>query len=165
MDTFQRSINSNVKKTDDDHLLVSSCLQDPEHSLHLELTVQVSTRTIETATASMSRAPLTRCLETLESLSQMEGLVIDRGIMKEMYSRLGGPKGCTHLTELLNDAIRLTSMILIGLSVGFQPELREILTEEEIIAMGREKLRNTCLVFADDEKGKSVGAASSRDSM
>jgi len=149
MDIFQRSIHSNVKKIDDDHLQVSSSLLDLEHSVHLDLAVRISTRTIEAVTASMSKAPFTRCSSALEGLSQLEGLIVDRGIIKEMRSRLGGPKGCAHLMELLTDAVRLTSMIFLGLSMGYQPKLKDTRTEEEIIAEGKKKLRNTCLVFAD----------------
>jgi len=105
---------------------------------------------IEAATASMSKAPLTRCFSALGSFSSLEGLSIERGIIKELHSRLGGPKGCTHLMELLNDVIRFTSMLLLGQSMGYQPKLKEILTEEEIIAEGMKKLRNTCFVFADE---------------
>lgn len=151
MDIFQRSIHSNVKKTDDDHLQVTSSLLDLEHSFHLELTVRISTSTIEAASASMSKAPLTLCFSTLGNFAQLEGLVIGRGIIKEIYSRIGGTKGCAHLMELLNDAIRLTSMLLLGQSVGYRPELKETQTEEEIIAEGKKKLRNTCLVFAESE--------------
>jgi hypothetical protein len=150
MDIFQRSIHSNVKKIDEDHLQVASSLLDLEHSFNLELTVRISTHAIEVAKASMSKAPLTRCFSALGSFSRLEGLTIDRGIIKEMRSRLGGPKGCAHLMELLNDAVRLTSMLLIGESVGYRPELRKTMTEEEIIAQGKNKLRNTCLVFADE---------------
>ncbi|MEN6486347.1 MAG: DUF2889 domain-containing protein [Syntrophobacteraceae bacterium] len=140
----------NAKKIDDDHLQVVSSLLDLEHSFHLELTVRVSTNKIEAATASMTKAPFTRCLATLENFAQLlEGLSIERGIIREMHSRFGGPKGCTHLMELLNDAVRFTSMLFIGQSVGYSPELKEILTEEEIIAEGRDRLRNTCFVFAD----------------
>lgn len=153
MDIFQRSIHLNAKKIDDDHLLVSSSLLDLEHSFHLDLTVQLSTRKIVSATASMSKAPLTQCLSALANFSQLEGLAIERGIIKEMHSRLGGPKGCTHLVELLTDVIRFTSMLLLGRIMGFQSNFKETMTEEEIIAEGKRKLRNTCIVFADDHGG------------
>jgi len=152
MDIFQRSIHSNVKKIDDDHLQVTSSLLDLEHSFHLELTIRISTRTIEIAKASMSMAPLTLCCSALDGFFRLEGLIIDRGIIKEMRSRLGGSKGCAHLMELLNDAVRLTSMLLIGDSVGYRPELKRTMTEEEIIAQGKKTLRNTCLVFASEEE-------------
>jgi hypothetical protein len=150
LDIFQRSIHLNAKKIDDDHLQVSSSLLDLEHSFHLEFTVRVSTHIIETAAASMSKAPLARCLSVPERFSQMEGLSIERGIIKELHSRFGGPKGCTHLMELLNDAVRFTSMLLLGQSLHYRPELKGIMTEDEIIESGKKKLRNTCLVFADE---------------
>jgi len=149
MDIFQRNIHLDAKKIDEDHLQVAGSLIDLEHSFHLELTVRVSTNIIETATASMSKAPLTRCFSALGSFAQLEGLPIERGIIREMHARFGGPKGCTHLMELLNDVIRFASMLLIGHSLGYKPELKEVMTEEEIIAEGKERLRNTCFVFAD----------------
>lgn len=150
MDIFQRSIHSNVKQADDDHLLVSSSLLDLEHSLHLELLVRVSTRTVETAKATMSKTPLTRCHEGVVSIPGLAGLTIDRGVMKEIHRRVGGPRGCAHMVELLADAVRLISMLLIGGSMSYWSELKQTMTEEEIVEAGREKLRNTCLVFADE---------------
>jgi hypothetical protein len=52
--------------------------------------------------------------------------------------------------ELLSDAIRFTSMLLLGHSMGYRPEYRDARPEDEIIAEGRKRLRNTCLVFADE---------------
>lgn len=150
MDIFQRTIHSNVKKVDDDHLVVTSSLLDLEHSLHLELRIRLSDRTIESARGSMSKVPLSRCLRGVDAIPGLAGVPIDRGVMKELQRRVGGPKGCAHMMELLADAIRLISMILIGNSLDYWGELKEHLTEEEIIAEGRHKLRNSCLVFADE---------------
>ena len=149
MDIFQRNIHLNAKKVDDDHLQVVSSLLDLEHSFNLEITVRISNHTIETVKVSITKAPFTRCLAALDHFARsLEGLCIERGIVKQIHSRLGGPKNCAHLLELLNDTVRFASMLLLGQSVGYHPEMKEVLTEEEIIAEGREKLRNTCLVFA-----------------
>ena len=99
---------------------------------------------------SISKAPLTKCYSVVDRFAQLEGLSIERGIIKEINSRLGGPKGCIHLMELLSDAIRFTSMLLLGHSMGYRPEYRDARSEDEIIAEGRKRLRNTCLVFADE---------------
>lgn len=150
MDIFQRSIHSNVKKTDDDHLLVTSSLLDLAHSIHLELRVRISTKTIESAKGSMSKTPLKRCLGGVDGIPQLAGLPIDRGVMREIHRRVGGARGCAHMVELLTDAIRLISMILIGNSVNYWDAMKEKnLSEEEIIAESMDILRNSCLVFAD----------------
>lgn len=150
MDIFQRSIHSNVKKTGDDTLLVTSSLLDLEHSFHLELEVAIATATIRSARASMSKAPLARCLGGVESIATLAGLRIGRGVIVEVNRRLGGPRGCAHLVELVTDAVRLVAMLLIGDSVGYWTELKATMSEEEIIAAGRKKLRDTCFVFADE---------------
>lgn len=152
MDSFERSIHLNARKLDDDRLQITSSLLDLEHAFLLELTVRISTQTIESAKATMNRAPLSRCFAAVERFSRLEGLSIKRGIIKEMHSRFGGPKGCIHLIELLNDAVRFTSMLLLGESLGYSPGMKENMTEEEIIAEGMKKLRNTCLVFADGQE-------------
>lgn len=151
MDIFQRSIHSNVKKPDDDHLRVTSTLLDLAHSFHLELFVCISTKTIESAKATMSKAPLTRCLKAVEGIPNLAGLHIDRGVMQEMQRRVGGARGCAHMVELLTDAIRLISMILIGNSVDYWGAMKERnMTEDEIVAESMEILRNSCLAFAEE---------------
>jgi len=150
VDIFQRSIHSNVKKLDDDRLLVTSSLLDLEHSFHLEMVVRVSTATIESAKGAMSKTPLTRCLRGTEGIPGLAGLSIGRGVVREIQRRLGGPRGCAHMVELIHDAVRLVSMLLIGDTVDYWGGLKESLSEEEIVARGREKLKNTCLVFAEE---------------
>ncbi len=151
MDIFQRSVHSNVKRLDGDRILVASSLLDLEHSFHLEMTVRVSTGEIEAAKGSMSKTPLSRCQKGAEGIPSLVGLRIDRGIIREVHQRLGGPRGCAHMVELINDAVRLVSMLLIGGKVDYWDELKKTMTEEEIVARGRERLRNTCLVFADED--------------
>ncbi|RMG90575.1 MAG: DUF2889 domain-containing protein [Candidatus Dadabacteria bacterium] len=150
MDIFQRSIHSNVKQVDPEHLLVTSTLLDLEHSFHLELLVRLPDGVIEDAKANMTKVPLTRCLSGAEGVRELVGLTIGRGIVREITKRLGGPRGCAHMVELITDAVRLVSMILIGASVNYWDELKKTMSEEEIVAQGKKRLRNTCLVFADD---------------
>jgi hypothetical protein len=151
VDIFQRSIHSNVKQIDGGRILVASSLLDLEHSLHLELVVRTADRTIESAKATMSKTPLTRCLRGVDGIPGLAGMAIDRGVLREIHRRVGGPRGCAHLVELLDNAVRLISMILIGNSLSYWSDLKARMTEEEIVAEGRKKLKNTCLVFADDE--------------
>ncbi|GAB4260864.1 DUF2889 domain-containing protein [Deferrisoma sp.] len=150
MDIFQRSIHSNVKQVDPEHLLVTSTLLDLEHSFHLELLVRLPDGVIEDARANMTKVPLSRCRAGAEGVKELVGLTIGRGIVREITKRLGGPRGCAHMVELITDAVRLVSMILIGASVNYWDELKKTMTEDEIVAQGKKRLRNTCLVFADD---------------
>lgn len=150
MDVFQRSIHSNVKQTDEDHYLVTSQLLDLEHSFHLEISIRLSTREIELASATMSKAPFDRCLAGTQGLEQLVGLRVERGVMGRVQQKLGGPRGCAHMVELVTDAIRLLAMLLSGTSAEYWDRQKRTMTEEELIDSTRDKLRNSCLVFADE---------------
>jgi hypothetical protein len=150
MDIFQRSIHSNVKQTEGGRLLVASSLLDLEHSLHLELVVGIADQRIESARATMSKTPLARCARGVDGIPALAGVVIGRGVLREIHRRIGGPRGCAHLVELLENAVRLISMILIGKSMTYWGDLKDRMTEDEIVAEGKKALRDTCLVFADE---------------
>ncbi len=79
----------------------------------------------------MSKTPLTRCSKVVDGLA---GMVIDRGVLREIHRWVGGPRGCAHLVELLDNAVRLISMILIGSSLNYWSDLKQRMTEEEIVA-------------------------------
>jgi len=149
MEIYQRNIHSEVKIEDNDKMLVSSSLLDLDHSFHLEMTVCLSTEIIQSAGAVIGKAPFGVCRQAASLASNLKGLKIKRGIAKQIGGRLGGSGGCPHMVELAIDAVRLTSMILIGKSVGYWSEAKQGKTEEEAIAAGKGKLANSCIVFSD----------------
>lgn len=148
MDIFQRSIHSNVKQQGDDLFLVTSQLLDLEHSFHVELLVRISDGTIESAKAAMSKTPFKKCLAGVEGFPRLKGLKIGRGIMGQVQAAIGGPKGCAHLVELIQDAIRLIAMLRIGTGLRYWQLERNGKTEEELIEAARQSLEGSCLVFA-----------------
>jgi hypothetical protein len=154
MDIFQRSIHSNVKDLGDGRYLVTSQLLDLEHSLHLELVVRTENGEIEEATASMSKTPFGKCLKAAEGVSQLVGLKVGRGVMRQVGDLLGGARGCAHMVELITDAVRLIAMLLVGGDKGgkgyWDADKRDM-TEEEVIEETRQFLKNSCLVYAEEE--------------
>lgn len=122
---------------------------DLEHSFHLEMIVRTDDWTIEDAEATMGKAPLSPCLAGAEAVGALVGLQVDRGVIRRIHERIGGPRGCAHMAELVTDAVRLLGMIRLGGDTGYWRDAHDDRSEAEIIAGGREKLRNTCIVFAD----------------
>lgn len=53
------------------------------------------------AEAGMHDIPHEQCPETLDSVERIIGLSITAGFTTEVRKRLGGTKGCTHLTSLI----------------------------------------------------------------
>ncbi len=152
MTFFQRSVHSNVKELDPDTWLVSSDLLDLEHSIHIELTVRRSDSMIVGAQAQMSKVPFSACSQSLDTVKKVEGLTIGRGILLEVNRRLGGSASCAHLGELVTEAVRIVAMLNIGQGAGYYDTGKHGGSEEEAINRLGEKLKNTCIVFADKAK-------------
>lgn len=55
------------------------------------------------------------CAEINAAYGSLKGLSIGAGFMKEVKSRLAGPSGCTHLTELLGPIATTAIQTLMGL--------------------------------------------------
>ncbi len=147
---FQRSINSSVRQLDPDRLKVESSFLDLEHSLHLEIEVRKSTGEILSARAIMPKSPFTRCKECVSGADLLVGMRVGRGIMGKISENLGGPRSCVHLVELVSDAVRLIGMLFAGEGEDYSYPGDPSLPEEEVIANLKPRLRNSCMVFADD---------------
>ena len=70
------------------------------HDLELRVQVRTSDLTIVGATAEMHTYPHTECPAIEEAFADLVGLGVTRGYTREVQSRFGGPKGCTHLEHL-----------------------------------------------------------------
>jgi len=70
------------------------------HDMALRVTVRVSDMTITEATAEMHTFPHSECPAIVQSFAGLTGLSVARGYTREVQSRFGGPRGCTHLEQL-----------------------------------------------------------------
>lgn len=73
---------------------------DPIHEMHLRLTVD-ATLTISAATSETRWMPYAgACDEHGDAYGRLVGLNLMKGFRQAVIERLGGTRGCTHLTEL-----------------------------------------------------------------
>ena len=70
------------------------------HDLELRVRVRTSDLTITAATAEMYTFPHTECPTIEAAFEGLVGLNVARGYTREVQSRFGGPRGCTHLEHL-----------------------------------------------------------------
>jgi len=148
-DYFQRSVHSCAKRIEGQKFLVESTMFDLEHLIRLELTVDMDTATILDAVVHMDKTPFERCRQVREGAKVLKGLVIERGVLTRINKEIGGERGCVHLGEVISEAIRMVSMLLIGEGQEYrygQPGV----DEEETIAKFKPRLRGTCIVFSGD---------------
>jgi hypothetical protein len=88
-------------KADDSNLLFKTLpAGSPLHDMRIVITLD-SAFLIHRIAAYTDASPSRFCTAINDAYRSLEGLTIGAGFMKEVKNRLGGVKGCTHLTELL----------------------------------------------------------------
>jgi hypothetical protein len=117
------------------------------HDMELRVTVRVDDLTITEASAEMHAFPHAECPVITESFARLAGLSVTRGYTREVQSRFGGPRGCTHLEQLAR-------------SLG--PVVVQAVTSRRARAVGRDEAvdlmsgdgspwaRDSCHVWAED---------------
>lgn len=70
------------------------------HDMTIRLTLDDNLKIIDIITI-MDQHPYKICPNIIPNFKSLIGLTIGRGFRKNVYSRVGGIKGCTHLVELL----------------------------------------------------------------
>ena len=72
----------------------------PVHNMSIRLTLD-DNLTIKDVHVDMENHPYSSCPFVLPNFKRLIGLSIKKGFRKNVYSKVGGIKGCTHLVELL----------------------------------------------------------------
>ena len=80
-------------------------LDDPEeleiHQMQIEMKVKVPELEITSVQAGFETHPHTSCPRILDHYGNLVGLSIARGFTHKVRELFGGPRGCTHITALL----------------------------------------------------------------
>ena len=131
---------------------------EPLHGMWLRLTVDEG-MTIVAAEAATDQGPYVACPSAAPSFTRLAGLRIKSGFLREANQVVGGPVGCTHLRELLQQ-IATTAFQTIN---PYRAR-REALAEGEQDLPGSDgmdkriaqkmgggtRIVNTCLAYASD---------------
>ena len=70
------------------------------HDMTIRVTLDDNLNIIDVVTI-MDSHPYSICPEIIPNFKDLIGLTIGKGFRKNVYSKVGGVKGCTHLVELL----------------------------------------------------------------
>lgn len=125
------------------------------HEMVVEMVVEAATFEILVCRAKMRTHPHTYCPEIEDRYEVLEGLSIERGFTHKVRELLGGPKGCSHVTMLIQ------AMAPVAIQAGFSMRMKaaeqiagdvEITpdVERNVRQMMLEANRGTCHYFADD---------------
>ncbi|MCR4405437.1 MAG: DUF2889 domain-containing protein [Anaerolineae bacterium] len=151
MDLYQRNINVSVHRISDNQIMLWSTMLDLDHSIRVQLTVDMASEQIVEASGEMLKVPFGICHQTLDNLEKLKGLTIERGVSKKVTAAVGKNTGCVHLVEIVMSAVRLASPFLIGYGSGLtERQQLEQFSEEEQIQLGKLFLADTCLAYKTD---------------
>ena len=118
---------------------------EPYHHMQVRLTVN-SALTVVDAEAKTLAGPFRVCPEAAINVKGMVGLTIGPGWRRACQKAIGGPAGCTHITELMGP------MATTALQTIFGEEARQKragMSDVDKQNRPTSSLRNSCLAFAD----------------
>lgn len=102
-------------KSDDSTLLFKQVpAGEPIHTMRVIVTVDANL-TIHHIEARTEVGPTPFCADINEAYAALKGITLGAGYMKEVKRRIGGAKGCTHLTELLGPIATTAIQTMMGL--------------------------------------------------
>ncbi len=147
MKIYERNINSTVRKTSDHELVVSTSLLDLNHSMRVELKIDLNRNVIQEADAEITKAPLQICSYPLQKVKSLVGLKVERGINKRLAALVGGSEGCTHLYELALNAVRLAFNVKLGMQFDWDQWTARTIPDDEFLKKARPVLQGSCFPF------------------
>ncbi len=149
MDFLFRTINSYVHDHNEKYLVILSNLTDFAHIFEVIIKIDMESKKIIDSKATYYKTPYDICKKTAELIDNIKGIEIRKGVIKDIANKLSGTQGCIHLFELVENAIKLASTIIIGKKANyFSKEFRN-LPDEEKIKISKKYLKNTCFAYSD----------------
>jgi hypothetical protein len=142
---------------------------DPEpltiHHMIVDLTVAIPSLEIVAAKAVLETHPHPTCKRIEDHYDNLVGLSIARGFTNKIRELFGGPRGCTHITALLQAMAPVAIQSMWSLNIGQPPDVggetpfdTDAAREAALMANA-----NTCHVWAED--GEYVAAIRAGEPM
>ena len=114
---------------------------EPVHEMWIRLTVD-DDRVVQEAEASSEAGPFTMCGDITPAYAALRGLRIAPGWRRAVQERLGGVKGCTHISDFLLGPLAATAYQAV------RPEREKDRNEKP--KTGKPAMLNSCHALAAD---------------
>ena len=114
------------------------------HDMVIRFVLRLPKMAIESIEVDMNRVPREECLNTKDSLEPLVGMKIRSGFTDRVRERVGGVKGCTHLTALI------VTMAPAAMQAAWTFAAREPLNPAKYGINALKFLENTCQTWRSD---------------
>jgi len=115
---YRRTLSVTVSPAGKDLLSVHGELRDPDHEFDLEFMLLIPERRIIGPKVTFHHEPYPVCSAAIARVKDLDGVQIIYGFSSKAALMVGGPKGCTHVLELVMQCARTVSTVLFGTTKG-----------------------------------------------
>jgi len=98
---FKREILMKAFWTEKETILVEGKISDSYHEMTANIEFSFPGLEIVNIECSFIRYPHEECLDALKNIEGVKGLRVGKRFYYELMERIGGPKGCIHLNNLI----------------------------------------------------------------
>lgn len=147
--TAQRNISVELFEGEADQLLAIGTMLDNDHLIKFEMNIYLPDEQITKSRLCMIRVPFPVCREVEKIAERLIGLRIERGVVGEINSRVGGSVGCSHIKEIATNMIYFVASYLAQRRLGVEPMSTEFSQKpaEERFSLTKDLLRDSCLAY------------------
>lgn len=138
MEDFKRDIAYQVLVREDDSILLTGGLKDKFHDIKVEIVVELATLQITDSHCVVKAAPSPYCVRIEERLALLKGVVIGKGLSRELNKVFGGPRGCGNLRTLL------TGLLPLALNVKASSGIAD---DKAVLENIHQRLQGTCVGY------------------
>ena len=121
----------------------------PIHHMQVRITIDFQ-MTIIAAEAVTLHGPYHICPKGAENIAGLVGLTIGPGWKRKVQNAIGGPKGCTHITELMGPMATTAFQTLYGEKA--RQRRASGADETQQITTPLPSLTNSCIAYAEDNE-------------
>lgn len=147
---FERTYKINVGK-ESEAFTVNCVLEDIYHNIILTQKLSLENPIILSGHLDVIKAPNPECQQLRQLPERLNGLAIDKGFTKEVVTRLGGPKGCVNLVNMV-----LVSLPLVINATWLYHARTGQRSQDEIKQMEQELMAGVCLGYPKKADGESI---------
>jgi len=131
--------------------------REPFHHMQVRVTVNSELQIIAAEAATLA-GPYHICPKGADNISHLVGLTIGPGWRRAVAKAIGGPKGCTHITELMGPVATTAFQTLYGEKArANRLTAEQDRTTPEPVSTPLPSLVNSCIGYAEDEDVELTG--------
>jgi Protein of unknown function (DUF2889) len=142
MENFNRDINYSISIGEDGGIVLTGKMKDRFHDIEIEVGVDADSLKVINNRVQFRKSPSPCCDRAEKQLQKLNGVVIGRGLTRQITLATGGTEGCSNLRTLLTGLLPLA--LNVKAAAGFEED-------EAMLEAIRQKLTGSCVGYPVEE--------------